>query len=183
MLNFAEAKNKFAETISHLESDLRKIRTGRPTPDMFTGIQVEAYGSKMGLEGVANINVVDASLVTIQPWDKSTVQAIVNALSSEDYGYNPVVDADLIRVPIASMTQEKRQEVVKQMKEKGEHYRIQIRQIRKDAMDFIAAQKSAGDISEDQAKGQEKQIQEEVDATNIKIDSILSEKERSLMQL
>jgi ribosome recycling factor len=179
MLTTAEAKTRFQGAIDHFQAELKKLRTGRPTPEMFENIQVEAYGSTMQMSGVANIN----TLVTIQPWDKTLVEAIVKAIQSSDQGFNPQPAGDLIRVPIPAMTEEKRLLVVKQLKEMAENYRIEVRVIRKDAMAHLDEEKKENIISEDVYNVRKKELQAEVDRVNEQIDTIAKEKEASLLKL
>ncbi len=178
-----KAKDKFNSAIEHFESDLKKLRTGRPTPDMFEQIQVEAYGSMSNLGSVGNINVVDATLVTVQVWDKTLQSAVVNALQNSDYGYNPQVNEDLIRVPIPAMTEEKRIEVVKSLKEMTEKYRIEVRVIRKDLISELDEQKKANLLTEDQYESEKKGVQTLVDSTNEKIEELTKQKEAALLTL
>lgn len=181
MTPLSQADNKFNDAISRFESELKKLRVGRPTPDMFAGIKVEAYGSQMTMESVSSINIVDASLVTIQPWDKSLIGAIDKAIKASNLGLNPQIDGDLIRLPIPPLTQEKRQDMVKIVKQAAENCRIQIRVIRKDVMDHIDHELKEGLISEDQKKANEKQLQDKVDAANKKVEELVAAKESALM--
>ncbi|MFW5702795.1 MAG: ribosome recycling factor [Candidatus Dojkabacteria bacterium] len=183
MAGIEESKSKISDAVSHFESELNKLRAGRPTPETFSQIQVEAYGSQMGLESLSNINIVDASLVTIQPYDKATLGAIEKAIQSSDLGYNPQVDGELIRIPIPPMTQEKREEVVKKLKQMGEEAKISVRVARKEGKQELDRSEEAGDIAEDQKNSLEKQLQVAVDDANRKIDELVSAKEESLMQL
>lgn len=181
MTPLAQADNKFNDAISHFETELKKLRAGRPTPDMFAGIKVEAYGGQMTMESVGSINIVDASLVTIQPWDKTLISEIDKAIKASNLGLNPQIDGDLIRLPIPPLTQEKRQDMVKIVKQAAENCRIQIRVIRKDVMDHIDHEQKEGLISEDQKKANEKQLQDKVDAANKKVEELVAAKESALM--
>lgn len=181
MTPLSQADAKFTDAINHFELELKKFRAGRPTPDMFSGIKVEAYGGQTTLESVGNINIVDATLVTIQPWDKTLVEAIDKAIKASNLGLNPQIDGELIRLPIPPLTQEKREEMVKMIKSEAENARIQVRVIRKDVMAHIDNEAKEGILPEDQKKAQEKQLQDKVDAANKKIDELVATKEKALM--
>lgn len=181
MTPLSQAENKFKDALTHFELELKKIRAGRPTPDMFAGIKLEAYGGEMSLESVANINIVDATLVTIQPWDKTLVEAIDKAIKASGLGLNPQAEGDKLRLPIPPLTQEKREELVRKVKEEAEKCRIQIRMIRKDVMDHIEHEQKEGIVSEDQRKANEKALQDKVDKANAQVEAAVSTKEKALM--
>ncbi len=178
-----DAQRKFEDAVGHFEGELKKLRTGRPTPEMFENIKVEAYGSQMALSGVASISIIDATLVSIQVWDKSLVTSVAATLQSPDHNYNPQIAGDNIRVPISPMTQDKRIQVVKVAKEAAEKYKIEIRVIRKEFMERLEELKKAGQLPEDDFEAQKKQLQEQVDGANDKIDSMLRDKETSIMKV
>jgi len=165
----------------HFEQEIKKIRAGRPTPEMFENIMVEAYGSMQKLNSVANISIVDATLVTVSPWDKSTVSAVIKGIQAAEGNYNPLAQGDLIRIPIAPMNQEKRLEFVKHLHGMAEEHKVQIRLARKDAMETIDAKKKAGEITEDGHKAEGKKVQDLVDQANAKIDTLVSDKEQQLL--
>lgn len=177
-VDLSKAQTKFDSTIDHLKLELGGLRAGRANTKLVEGIKVDAYGQPMPIEQVANINVADPSLLTIQPWDKSLVPAIEKAVSTANIGINPTVDGDIIRLPIPALTEERRKEYVKLMKQKLEEARIAVRQIRQDFLHEIEGQDG---VSEDQLKGEEKRLQVLVDKTNETIEQIGEEKEKELM--
>lgn len=181
MLSPDQASASFKSAISHFQEELKKLRAGRATPDMFANVEVEAYGSRQKLSNLANINVVDATLVNIQPWDKTLLQPIAKSLQTPPFTYNPQVSGDLVRIPIPAMTQEKRLESVKQLKEMAEQCRIQVRVIRKDVMSYLDQQKKDAGMPEDTFKSEEKKLQAMVDDFNKQIEDIASAKEDALM--
>jgi ribosome recycling factor len=183
MVKFDAAQQKLQEAVDHFQADLKKLRAGRPSPEMFEQIPVEAYGSMSTMTAVGNISIVDASLVTIQVWDKSVIPNAVKALQAPEYSYNPQVTDTLIRIPISPMTLEKRQEVVKQLKESAEKYKIQVRMVRKDVVNYIDEQKKLGLLTEDLHSTQEKKLQEMVDKANKDIDELSRQKEDSLLKV
>lgn len=173
----------FAGPINHFEEESKKLRAGRPSPDQFSAIEVEAYGSMSPLNTVANITVVDATLVTVQPYDKNLVEDTAKAIQNAGLNYNPQINGDLIRIPIPPLTQEKRAEIIKKVKQLSEEAKISVRQLRKAALDKIDRSQKGGEISEDEARGQEKSLQKEVDAANLKIDEIAATREQALAQV
>jgi len=181
MVTPAQAPIKFNEAIAHFEDELKKLRVGRPSPEIFNNVMVNAYGSKAKLSSIANINIVDATLVTIQPWDRTIASEIVKALQNEQNSYNPQINGELIRLPIPPMTSEKRLENIKRLKELAEEYKIQIRVIRKEVFSFLDKQKSSSEITEDQFSQQTKNIQQQVDSANKKIEELTTNKEKSLL--
>ncbi len=183
MLNIANAQISFAGALEHFQSELKKLRVGRPNPDMFANVEVEAYGSRQKLHTVASVSVVDASLVTVQAWDKSLLPAIVKALQLPPLNYNPQINGDLVRIPIPVMTQEKRLEAVKLLKESAEQARIQIRVIRKDVLMYLDNQKKEVSMPEDTYTAETKRLQAMVDDTNKQIETISLAKEQSLMSV
>ncbi len=180
MLTIQDAEKSMQEAVSFLQESLQKVRAGRANPDLVKGIKVNAYNSQMPVEQLANINVADPTLLTVQPWDKSLVQEIVKAIQSSDIGITPSVDGDLIRLPIPPMTTERREEYVKLVKQKAEEARISIRQRRKDFLVDLGKQEG---LSEDEVKRLEKQLQDIVDDMNDKVEEIGQAKEQELMQI
>ena len=157
------------------------MRAGRANPSLVENIKAETYGQKMPINQIANINIIDATLITIKPWDKSNIDAIRKAISDSDLGLNPVVDGEIVRLPIPSLTEERRKEFVKIMKNKIEETKISIRQIRKEVLDFIDEQKSKKMIGEDDAERMEKDLQKMVEDANTKVEKLGEQKEKELM--
>lgn len=179
--NISDLKLKMSETIEHLNAEFRKLRAGRANPDLVKDIKVSAYGSMMPLNQVANINVADSTLLTVQPWDKTLTPEVVKAIQSSGIGINPAVDGDLIRLPIPPLTQERRTEYVKMMKQKAEEAKISIRQKRKEFLDDLDLEKEGS--SEDEIKRKEKDLQALIDSLNKEIDDMSQRKEDELMQV
>lgn len=180
-VTLAQVDSAFSKVLENFREELAKLRSGRANPDLVKNIQVNAYGQSMPIEQLANINVADASLLVVQPWDKSVLEAVKKAIETEDIGINPVVDGELIRLPMPPMTEERRQEYVKLLKEKTEDARIRVRQIRKEVLDDLDQKKESGEISEDELARGEKELQSKVDRENEKIEEISEEKEKDLM--
>lgn len=178
MHDLDSAKASFKRIIEDFKTDLSAMRAGRPTPEMFANVTVSAYGSQSPLNTVGNINVVDATLVTVQVWDKNLVPEVIKAL--QENGYNPQEDGELIRIPIPTMTQEKRQEYVKELHNMAEEAKIKGRMVRKDTIKYYDHQKEEG-LSEDRYNSLLKKLQDEVDKLNQEIDRLSEEKEKSLL--
>ncbi|HEX9804580.1 MAG TPA: ribosome recycling factor [Candidatus Dojkabacteria bacterium] len=180
MLDIKALTNEMTQTLSHLKEELKKLRVGRANPDLIKDIKVEAYSTMMPMEQVANINVADATLLTVQPWDKTIIQSVVKAIQTSELGINPSVDGDLIRIPIPPLTQERREEYVKIMKQKLEEAKISVRQKRKEFIDGLESNKGA---SEDEIERDEKELQKIIDSTNSQIEEIGEAKEKDLLQV
>ena len=135
MFDSGTYKSKMEQTLEHFGDELKKIRTGRAHPDMLDGITVEAYGTQMPLNQVANITVPEPQLLQVTPFDPSQIQAIAAAIrNDQSLGFNPADDGRLIRVPVPALTEERRRQIIKQAGEKGEEARIVLRGIRQDAL-------------------------------------------------
>lgn len=179
-ITLEQAEKRFTEVEEHLLKDLSSIRAGRANPKLVEDIEAEVYGQRMPIKQLANVTVVDPTLLLVQPWDKTTLAEIKKAIESAEIGINPIGDGDNLRLPIPSLTEERRQEYVKIMKLKVEESKITIRQIRKEILTGLEAQKKDKIISEDDFDTKEKQLQKEVDKYNEKLDLIASEKEKEL---
>ena len=182
-IKFSEASEKFDATLEHFKQELAAIRAGRANPSLVDNIEVSVYGSSMPINQLAGVNVVDSSLLTVRPWDKSNIDDISKAIEVSDIGINPIIDGEVIKLPIPSLTEERRKEYVKLMGQKVEEARIAVRQIRKDILVGMDQQKDDGDISEDVYNRQEKQLQELVEKANDKIAEMADNKEEELMKV
>jgi ribosome recycling factor len=176
----SHADEAMKRAIQHLEAELVKIRAGRANPQMLDGLTVDYYGSPTPIGQVGNISVADARTLTIQPWEKNMLQPIERSIIAANIGVNPQNDGAIIRLFLPPLTEERRKELVKRVHGEGEHSRIAVRNIRRDAIEGIKKLQKEG-MSEDAAKDAEKNIQ---DATNKFIDQIekhLSSKEKEIM--
>lgn len=183
MPNLDNLRTNLNSSVEHFQAELKKIRAGRANPDLVKGITVMAYGTAMPLEQVSNINVVDATLITLQPWDKTVVPEVVKAIQASDLGINPSVDGNLIRLPIPPLTSERREEYVKVMRQKLEESRINIRQKRKDFLLDVEKEKKENSLPEEEVKRIEEDVQKIVDEYNKKVEEIASAKEKELTTL
>ncbi|MCA9383681.1 ribosome recycling factor [Candidatus Dojkabacteria bacterium] len=182
-IKFEQAGEKFTGAIDHLKKELASIRVGGGGTNLVDGIMVDAYGSKMPINQLANVVAVDATLITVSPWDKSLTEEIIKAITAANIGINPNQDGDMIRLPLPPVTEERRVEYVKLMKTKLEEARIAVRQIRKDILVGLEMDKKDKLISEDQYNSMEKTLQGKVEDTNKAIEEIGKDKEEELMKV
>jgi ribosome recycling factor len=179
----SDLHDRIARTLDDLKRDLSKVRTGRANPAILEGIRVDYYGAPTPLNGVANISVPDARLIVIKPWDRSSIQAIEKALQQADIGINPQTDGEVVRLVFPPLTEERRKELAKVVKNKGEEHKIAIRNERRDAKEMLDEYVKEGELPQDDgAKGVEK-IQVEVDAGIKSVDDIVAKKTKDLMEV
>ena len=178
-----DSEDGMKKAIDAFKRDLAKIRTGRATTSMLDGVRVDYYGTPTPVNQVATIQVVDARLITIKPWEKTMIPVIDKAIRASDLGLNPVPDSDLVRLPIPPMTQERRRDLAKVVKKQTEEARVAVRAARRDAMDLIKEAEKDGEISEDERKNGEKKIQELTDKYVAQVDEVAVAKEKEIMEL
>jgi len=174
---------KFQTAIEHFREELRSMRSGRAHAGLVENTKVECYGTQSILQQVANISVPDARSIVIQPWDKSIIKDIEKALQNSNLSLSVVNEGNIIRVPIPSLTEERRLELVRLIKEKAEQSRIVIRNIREDVWKNIKDQKTAGKITEDAMFLLQKELQKEIDQYNESIKEIVGLKEKEVMTI
>lgn len=172
-----ESKEKMEKTIENLEKRFTTVRTGRANPSSLDGVKVDYYGSLTPLKQLVTISVPEGNQLLIKPFDKGSLAAIEKAISSADLGYNPTNDGETIRIIVPALTEERRKELIKQVKSISEEAKVSIRNIRHDAIEKIEKE----EISEDISKGLEKDIQDLVNLYNKKIEETFKEKEKELM--
>ena len=177
-----DAEASMKKAIGFLEIELGKIRAGKATPAMLDGISVEYYGAPTPISQVANINVMDARTISIQPWEKSTLQLIERAIIAANIGINPQNDGINIRLFLPPLTEERRKELVKKSAGEAEHSKVAIRNIRRDAIEEVKKLQKDG-VSEDTAKDSENGIQEMTDKYILQVDKHLSAKEKDVMAI
>ena len=170
------------KAIAHLESELVKMRAGRANPQMFDSVVVDYYGSPSAIAQVANISVADARTLTIQPWEKNMLQPIERAIIAANLGVTPQNDGIIIRIFLPPLTEERRKEIVKKVQAEGEHSRIAIRNIRRDAIEGVKKLQKNG-LSEDIALDGEKQIQDITNKFIALIEKHLAAKEKEIMSV
>lgn len=171
------------KAIDHLKSKMSSLQAGKASPAMVDAIQVDNYGSMMPLKSIANVSCPDNKTVKIEPWDKSAIGAIEKAIQESDLGINPQNMGTHIFLPVPLMTEDRRKKLVKIVKEEEESAKISIRNIRHDALKKVKTQKDDSEISEDEQKKLEKDIQGKVDAANNKITEMVRTKETDIMKV
>ena len=176
----AGAEDQMKKAINHLEAELTKIRAGKANPQMLDNVVVDYYGSPMPINQVANISVMDARTLTIQPWEKNMLQPIERAIINGNIGVTPQNDGVIIRLFLPPLTEERRKELVKKCQAEGEHSKIAVRNIRRDAIESIKKMQKSG-LSEDAAKDSEADIQQVTDKFISLIDKHLASKEKEIM--
>jgi ribosome recycling factor len=177
-----DTESSMSKAIKHLESELTKIRAGKANPQILDGITVDYYGSLTPLAQVANVSVVDARTLTIQPWEKNMLQPIERAIINSNIGLNPQNDGLIIRLFLPPLTEERRKEFVKRANGEGESSKVSIRNIRRDAIEMIKKLQKDG-LSEDAAKDAEKDIQGITDKYVAQIEKHLATKEKEIMAI
>jgi len=176
------ALESMKKAINHLESELVKIRAGRATPQMLDGIVVDYYGNPTPIGQVGNITVADARTIMIQPWEKNMLQPIERSIIAANIGINPQNDGSIIRIFLPALTEERRKEIVKRVHVEGEHSKVAIRNIRRDAIEGIKKLKKEG-LSEDLAKDTEDEVQEITNQYISLVDKHLASKEKEIMSV
>ncbi len=177
-------EEKFELVIAHFEDEIKKIRTGRAHPSQLDGIRVEVYGAQVPLNQAANITAPEAQMLQVTPFDPGNIQKISAAIrADQSLGFNPSDDGRVIRVPVPSLTEERRKLLVKQVSEKVEEARIAIRNLRQDALKEAKRKKEAKELSEDDVKRIEKGIDDDIASYNLKIDEIFRLKEKEILTI
>lgn len=175
-----ESQDSMNKAISHLETELLKIRAGKATPNIVDGIIVDYYGNPTPINQVGNVSVADARTLTIQPWEKNMLQPIERAIIQANIGINPQNDGNMIRLFLPPLTEERRKELVKRAQNEGEQSKVAIRSIRRDAMEQVKKLQKNG-LSEDVSKDAEERIQGITDRFITMVDKHLGTKEKEIM--
>ena len=181
-LTLEMAEESMKKAIDHLEVELTKIRAGKANPQMLEGIMVDYYGAMTPLNQVGNVSVVDARTLTVQPWEKNMLQPMERAIIAANIGVNPQNDGVIIRLYLPPLTEERRRELVKKCQGEGEHCRIAVRNIRRDAIESIKKAQKGG-LSEDAAKDAEADIQTLTNRYIALVEKHLEAKEKEIMAI
>lgn len=184
MFNTDEYELRMQGVTEHFQAELAKVRTGRAHPGMLDGIKVEAYGAEMPLNQVANITAPEAQLLQITPFDPSNIQQIAAAIrNDQSLGLNPSDDGRVVRVPVPPLTEERRRQLVKQAAEKLEEARIALRSVRQDGLKEVKRKKEGKELSEDDVKLVEKEIDRLMSESQAKLEEIFKAKEKDILTL
>ena len=174
-------EEKMNASVNHLVHELASIRAGRANPAILDKVTVDYYGSPTPIQQIASITSPDPRSLVIQPWDTSAVKLIKKAIETSDLGINPQDDGRSLRLAFPQLTEERRKELVKQIHKYGENGKVAIRNIRRDAMDYFKKMEKKSEITEDELKTAEKDLQKMTDDSCKKIDELLAKKEKELM--
>ena len=180
-MDFSEFENRMNKTIDVLKENFAEVRAGRANPAILNKVSVEYYGTPTPINQVAGISVPEARLIVIQPWDGSILKEIEKAILAADIGINPNNDGKVIRLAFPELTEERRKELVKEIKKTAEESKVAIRAIRRDAMDQAKAMQKNSEITEDDLRSAEDTIQKLTDKKIDEIDKILSDKEKEIL--
>lgn len=178
-----DAETRMGKSVDSLKSELTKLRTGRAHTSLLDHIMVEYYGSQVPLNQVANISVSDARTLTVQPWEKPMVQKVEKAILESDLGLNPATSGENIRVPLPALTEERRKDMIKLVRQEGENARVAIRNIRRDAISDFKSLLKEKEITEDEEHKAEEDIQKLTDKYIARVDEALDVKEKDLMEI
>ena len=179
----ATYEEKMSKSVKNLESELNTIRAGRANPHVLDKIMVEYYGALTPLNQVGNITIPEARLIQIQPWDASVMKDIEKAINASDLGINPTNDGKVIRLVFPELTEERRKSLTKEVKKKGEDSKVAIRNIRRDAIDSFKKLEKANEITEDELKSLEDEIQKITDKNVAEIDKLVEAKNKDIMSI
>lgn len=178
-----DAEVRMGKSVESLKTELTKIRTGRAHPSLLDQIQVDYYGAATPINQVANVAVEDSRTLSVTPWEKDMVQKVEKAIMSSDLGLNPATAGTVIRIPMPPLTEERRRDLVKVVKQEAEGARVAIRNIRRDANSDFKDLLKEKEISEDEERKAEESIQKVTDSYIAKIDQVLADKEAELMEV
>jgi ribosome recycling factor len=177
------AKESMAERVDAMKRELIRIRTGRASRNLLDGIKVNSYGSTLPIDQVGTITIPESRMIVIQPWDPQMLAVLEKAIMTSDIGLTPANDGKVIRLNIPQLTEERRKELVKQVKKIAEEYKVGVRNDRRDANDTFKTQKNDKEISEDEMFGYQEDVQKVTDEFITRIDDIAAGKEKEVMEV
>ena len=174
---------KMVKSMEALKTDLAKVRTGRAHTGILDHVQVDYYGSMVPVNQVANVTLVDARTIGVQPWEKNMVAKVEKAIRDSDLGLNPATNGDVIRVPMPALTEERRKDLTKVVRSEAEGARVSVRNVRRDANNDLKSLLKDKEISEDEERRGQDEVQKLTDKYIVEIDKLLAEKEKDLMSM
>ena len=175
------AEQKMQQSMEAFRNSLTKIRTGRANPGILDTVQVDYYGSMVPISQVANVSLLDARTISVAPWEKGMGPKIEKAIRDSDLGLNPAAQGDLIRVPMPAMTEERRKELTKVVRSEGEHAKVAVRNLRRDANDHVKRLLKDKEISEDDERRSQDEVQKFTDRFIAEVDKLVAGKEQDIM--
>lgn len=183
MINYKEFEEKMKKSVSVFVENLGSIRAGRANPKILNNIQVEYYGTPTPIAQVASVSVPEARMIVVQPWDKSILGEIEKAIQKADIGINPINDGNVIRLNFPELNEERRKEIVKEIKTMTEDAKVSIRNIRRDSMELVKDLEKKSEISEDELKVAENEVQKLTDKYNKEIDNEFDKKQKEILSI
>jgi ribosome recycling factor len=178
-----ELASSVAKSHEAMRRELTKLRAGRASAALLDGIKADYYGTPTPLAQMAHVNVPEARLITVKPWDRSAVKAVEKALRESDLGLNPQVDGDLVRIPLPPLTEERRKEFVKIARKYGEECKVAIRKARHDAIDMLSQLETEGASSADEVDRAKKKVEETVQDGSKQVDATIANKEKDILEV
>jgi len=178
-----DAEVRMGKSVESLKNELSKIRTGRAHPSLLEHITVDYYGSQVSLSQVANISVGDARMLNVTPWEKQMVPVIEKAIMNSDMGLNPATAGEVIRVPLPALTEERRKDMIKLVRKEAEGAKVAIRNIRRDVLGDVKTLLKEKEITEDEERSSQDDVQKLTDKYVAHVDVVLQEKEKDLMEI
>ncbi|RDW17808.1 ribosome recycling factor [Oceanobacillus chungangensis] len=178
-----EMKDKMEQTVQAFSKSLATVRAGRANPSLLDGVNVDYYGAPTPLNQIASIAAAEARLLVITPYDKTAIKDIEKAIQIADLGLAPSNDGNVIRISIPALTEERRKDLVKVVSKYTEEYRVQVRNVRRDANDQLKKEEKNGEITEDELRSSQESVQKETDNFIAKIEQLAKEKEQEIMEV
>ncbi|PCF54623.1 ribosome recycling factor [Staphylococcus delphini] len=178
-----DVKTRMKKSTENLSRELAQINAGRANSNLLSGVQVDYYGAPTPVQQLASINVPEARLLVVSPYDKTSLADIEKAIIAANLGVNPTSDGDVIRIMVPALTEERRKEIVKEVKKTGENAKVSIRNIRRDANDTLKRQEKDGEISEDELRNGSDEVQKITDSSIKEIDQLVADKEKDIMSV
>lgn len=178
-----DTKSRMKKSIENLSKEFANISAGRANSNLLNGVHVDYYGAPTPVQQLASINVPEARLLVISPYDKTSIGEIEKAINAANLGVNPSSDGEVIRISVPALTEERRKEIVKDIKKIGENAKVSIRNIRRDANDDLKKQQKNGEISEDDLRSETEQVQKFTDESIKEIDQLIEDKEKDIMSV
>lgn len=178
----SEADGSMSEAVAFLDKELGKLRAGKASPAMLAGVKVDYYGTMTPLDQIGGITTPDAKQIVVQPWEKSLLGAIGKAIQAANLGFTPKVEADVVRVLLPPVTEERRKELCKKAKAESENAKVSVRNVRRNLLEKIKKLKDAG-VGEDEVKMLEKEMQDRTDKFVKQIDEVVAKKEKEIMSI
>jgi ribosome recycling factor len=182
-IDFNDLKRRMEGAVNAFKHDIASLRTGRASANILDPVMVEAYGSRVPLNQVANITVPEPRMLGVSIWDKSMVNAVDRAIRESNLGLNPIIDGQTLRIPLPELNEERRKSLVKVAHEYAEKAKVAIRHVRRDGMDGLKKAEKDGVIGQDESRTQSERVQKATDDTISDIDRLLAEKEKEIMQV